>query len=114
MIQWSKDPSFHIRRLASEGVRPRLPWSKRLDRFITKPRLILPLLENLKEDPSKFVQKSVANCLNDMLKDNHDIAMETLTTWSKSDHPSTRWIVKHALRNKRKKGDHVALSLIKW
>ncbi len=112
MKKWSKDKNFHIRRLASEGVRPRLPWSKRLDEFIEDPAAIMPILENLKEDESKFVQKSVANCLNDILKDNFTVAMSILKKWAKSDNKNTKWIVKHALRNEFKKKNTEALEIM--
>ena len=72
-----------MRRLASEGGRPRLPWAKKMERFINDPTPILQILENLKEDDSLFVRKSVANNLNDILKDNYKIAMRVLKKWSK-------------------------------
>lgn len=103
MKKFSKDQNVHVRRLASEGVRPRLPWAKKLDQFIKDPKPILPILENLKEDSSLFVKKSVANNLNDILKDNHDIGMQVINKWSKSENENTKWIIKHALRNQRKK-----------
>jgi hypothetical protein len=61
MLKWSKDKNVHVRRLSSEGLRPRLPWAKKLEQFIIDPRPILPILKNLKEDESMFVKKSVAN-----------------------------------------------------
>ena len=100
---WSQDENFHVRRLSCEGIRPRLPWAKKLDVFIEAPQLILPVLENLKQDQSRFVQKSVANCLNDILKDNYTIAMDMIKRWGQSDNKNTRWIIKHALRNELKK-----------
>jgi 3-methyladenine DNA glycosylase AlkC len=112
MKKWSKDKNVHVRRLASEGVRPRLPLAKKLVQYIEKPELILSILENLKEDDSKFVQKSVANCLNDILKDNYEIAMNVLRTWSSSSNKNTKWIVKHALRKELKKENPEALKLI--
>lgn len=112
MKRWSKDKNVHLRRLASEGVRPRLPWSKRLDEFIDDPAPVIQILENLKEDESKFVQKSVANCMNDILKDNYEIAINVLAEWSRSGDKNTKWIVKHALRNEIKKNNPEALKLI--
>jgi len=99
MLKWSADNNVHVRRLSSEGVRPRLPWAKKLEQFIIDPKPILPILENLKEDESVFVKKSVANNLNDILKDNYDIGIKVLKEWSKSKNKDTRWIIKHALRN---------------
>ena len=113
MKMWSNNTNVHLRRLASEGVRPRLPWATRLDEFIEYPEHIIPILENLKEDESKFVQKSVANCMNDILKDNYDTAMSILKVWSRSDNMNTKWIVKHALRNEIKKNNQEAAKLIK-
>jgi 3-methyladenine DNA glycosylase AlkC len=113
MIEWSNNDNFHLRRLASEGIRPRLPWHRRLKIFIEKPELILPILENLKEDEIKFVQKSVANCMNDILKDNYEIAMTVLKKWAKSENENTRWIVKHALRNEIKKGNKEVIELVR-
>ncbi len=112
MKKWSKDKSVHVRRLASEGTRPRLPWAQKLDQFIENPAPIIPILENLKEDSSMFVKKSVANHLNDILKDNQEIAMGLLAKWCNSKNSNTRWIIKHALRNEIKKGNRQALEII--
>lgn len=98
MEAWSHSENFHLRRLASEGLRPKLPWAPKLDNFIEEPQPIFKILENLKEDPIKFVQKSVANHLTDYLKVNYSAANKLLKKWDKSGHPSTQWIVKHATR----------------
>ena len=113
MTRWSKHKNFHIRRLASEGVRPRLPWASKLDAYIEDPTPILPILENLKDDPIKFVQKSVANCINDILKDNYSIGIQLLSSWSRKSSPANKWIIKHALRTELKKGTLEAQGLIK-
>ncbi len=95
-VTWSKSQNVHVRRLASEGLRPKLPWATKLDVFtITE---ILPVLENLKEDSSKFVQKSVANTLRDYCKIQPKETLHILQKWSKSTNPHTKWIVKHAIR----------------
>jgi 3-methyladenine DNA glycosylase AlkC len=73
--QWAVDPNAHVQRLVSEGSRPRLPWASRLDLFIRDPRPLLELLEFLRADPSAYVRKSVANALNDILKDNPAAAL---------------------------------------
>ena len=112
MLMWSKNENFHVRRLSSEGVRPRLPWAKKLKQFIEDPKPIIPILDNLKEDPSLFVKKSVANNLNDILKDNYTIGFKILKEWSKSNNKNTLWIVKHALRNEIKKDNYEAKKLI--
>lgn len=110
--KWSKDDNFHVRRLASEGVRPRLPWAKKSDAFVEDPTPILPVLENLKDDKVKYVQKSVANCINDIFKDNYHLAKDLINAWSK-DNPGTerRWIMKHALRKLRKDEDAWAMNM---
>jgi len=113
MKKWSMDKNVHVRRLASEGCRPRLPWSQKLDEFIEDPSSIIPILENLKEDNSMFVKKSVANNLNDILKDNYDTGIKILSEWSRSQNPDTKWIIRHALRNELKKGNPQALKLTK-
>lgn len=112
MNQWSKHPNSHVRRLASEGGRPRLPWASKLDSFIADPRPLLPILEQLKDDPSKYVQKSVANCLNDILKDNYIIGQELINKWLQdTPSPQCAWIIKHALRVLIKKKDPWALNI---
>ena len=112
MLRWSQDENFHLRRLASEGTRPRLPWAKKLDSVIENPSLTIPILENLKDDPVKFVQKSVANHLNDMLKDNYDDAMSVLKRWSQDASKDRKWLIKHALRKELKKKNPEALALL--
>lgn len=112
MIKWSKSSNRHVRRLSSEGVRPRLPWATKLQCYIDNPRPILPILENLKDDNSKYVQKSVANCINDILKDNLEIGQELLSSWAKNPGHARRWIIKHALRNLKKQKNEWALNLI--
>lgn len=114
MKAWSKDENFHVRRLSCEGVRPRLPWAKKLDRFIQNPKPIVPILNQLKDDKSKYVQKSVANCLNDILKDNLEIGKTIIEKWNtKSASIERKWIIKHALRNLKKAKDPWALSILK-
>ena len=113
MLNWSKDENFHIRRLASEGGRPRLPWASKLDIFIEEPQLLFPILNNLKDDPSKFVQKSVANCINDVVKDNPNVAKDWINQWRKGTIGKQRkWIIKHALRNLLKADDEWAIEVI--
>ena len=113
MLDWSKDPDFHVRRLAREGGRPRIPWAPKLDIFINDPSPLLPILENLKDDKVKYIQKSVANCLNDILKDNPEMAKAVIESWVEDATKERTWIIKHALRNLIKKKDKWALSIIK-
>lgn len=112
MLGWSQDPNKHVRRLASEGVRPRLPWAKKLEAFIEDPSPILPILENLKDDPSKYVQKSVANCINDILKDNPHIGRPLIEQWVPDASKERKWIIKHALRNLIKAQDVWAMKMV--
>lgn len=112
MEKWSRDDNDHVRRLASEGCRPRLPWSFRLEPLIADPTPVLPILENLHADPSLYVRKSVANHLNDITKDHPSRVLDLLHTWPVQENPHTAWIARHALRTLIKKGDPRALSLI--
>ncbi|RBP40501.1 3-methyladenine DNA glycosylase AlkC [Roseimicrobium gellanilyticum] len=111
MHGWSRDKDEHVRRLASEGCRPRLPWSFRLDALIKDPSPVLPILSNLKADPSLYVRKSVANHLNDITKDHPDWVLDLLAEWP-MEHEHTAWIAKRALRTLIKKGDKRALAVI--
>ena len=110
--QWVTDESPHVRRLVSEGTRPRLPWAGRLDAFIADPTPTLALLESLKDDPSAFVRKSVANHLNDISKDHPQLVIDTLTRWRADAGPERLWIIRHALRTLVKQGDPAALALL--
>jgi 3-methyladenine DNA glycosylase AlkC len=98
LMNWAQSENFHLRRLASEGSRPKLPWSTKLDIFIANPKPVFNILSILKEDHIKFVQKSVANNITDYLKVNFDAARELLKEWSTSANKNTRWIIKHATR----------------
>lgn len=111
MEEWSRDENEHVRRLASEGSRPRLPWSFRLDALVRDPSPVAPILENLKADPSLYVRKSVANHLNDITKDHPDWVLERIAGWS-LENPHTAWIAKRGLRTLIKKGDARALAVI--
>lgn len=111
MLLWSKDKNEHIRRLSSEGCRPRLPWSFKLESVIQDPSPILSILENLKADESLYVRKSVANNLNDISKDHPELVLEIASRWLKTKNPHTRWIIKHALRTLLKRSDPRALKL---
>ena len=113
MLKWSKHPNSHVRRLSCEGARPRLPWAIKIDKFVIDPSPLIPILNNLKDDSSKYVQKSVANCINDILKDNLPIGKQLIEDWKKEKHGSERkWIIKHALRNLLKSDDAWANKMI--
>ena len=110
METWSRDPDEHVRRLASEGSRPRLPWSFRLEALIADPSPVIPILETLREDPSLYVRKSVANHLNDITKTHPDWVLDRLQSWPLQN-PRTAWIARHAVRTLIKKGNQRALHL---
>ncbi len=112
MYQWSKSDNLHLKRLASEGTRPYLPWGIKLQQFINDPTPVLPILEQLKNDPSKYVQNSVANNLNSISKDNPDIVIKTLREWKKNPTKTIDWITKHALRTLFKDGNKESLELL--
>jgi 3-methyladenine DNA glycosylase AlkC len=98
MTKWAGSTNFHLRRLASEGLRPKLPWASKLDLFIDTPQPVFAILDILKSDQVKFVKKSVANHLTDYIKVNPTEADKLIRDWERSDNEHTKWIVKHATR----------------
>ena len=112
LAEWTTDPSEDVRRLVSEGTRPRLPWAPRLRAFQDDPRPVLALLERLKDDVSLYVRRSVANSLNDIGKDHPDVLVETATRWLEHATEERRWIVRHALRSAVKRGEAGALRVL--
>lgn len=101
---WLFDPDHHVRRLVSEGTRPRLPWGIRLDALVEDPSPILPLLDALKDDPSEYVRRSVANNLNDIAKDHPDLVVSTCEVWSRGADEARLRLIRHALRTLIKSG----------
>lgn len=95
---WATSPSFHLRRLASEGLRPKLPWAPKLDTFVDDPTPVLEVLELLKEDEVMFVKRSVANHLTDWLKVNPSAVRPLIERWKTSPNKHTQWIIKRATR----------------
>jgi 3-methyladenine DNA glycosylase AlkC len=112
LSEWAEDENCHVRRLVSEGTRPRLPWAMRLKPFIENPRPVLKLLEKLKTDPELMVRRSVANNLNDIAKDNPDQVLKTLHRWSKIHDDATQWLIRHAARTLVKQGNKEALAIL--
>jgi len=110
MLLWAHNNDHHIRRLASEGCRPRLPWASPLRRFIADPEPVLPILNELKNDSEEYVRRSVANNLNDISKDHSDLALELGQQWIDIS-TNTNWVVKHGLRTLLKRGNTDALML---
>jgi len=113
MERWSLDADENVRRLASEGSRPRLPWSFRLEALVADPSPAAPILHNLRADPSLYVRKSVANHLNDISKDHPDWMLTRLAAWDLA-HPHTQWIAKRAARTLIKAGHQPALRLFNF
>jgi 3-methyladenine DNA glycosylase AlkC len=109
MMVWADHPSPMVRRLASEGFRPRLPWGMGIPVLKSDPLPILPILEKLKNDPAETVRRSVANNLNDISKDHPDLVLDIAGQWQGTS-PETDWVVRHACRGLLKKGNARALS----
>lgn len=110
---WARDPSHNVRRLASEGIRPRLPWAARFTPFVLDPGPAIEVLDLLIDDPSGYVRKSVANNLNDISKDHPDLAVDTARRWLQgSGSERTAWIARHGLRSLVKQGDGDALAAL--
>lgn len=110
MLEWTQHPHPHVRRLATEGCRPRLPWAMALPPFKKDPSPVLPLLDNLKADPSEFVRRSVANNLNDIAKDHPETVKTIAKKWLGTSADTDR-LVKHACRTLLKQGDPEVLQL---
>lgn len=100
---WSKHTNYHVRRFASEGSRPRLPWAMAIPDLKKDPTPILPILENLQNDPSEYVRRSVANSLNDIAKDHPQVVIDTAKRW-KGSSKETDAIIKHGSRTLLKQG----------
>jgi 3-methyladenine DNA glycosylase AlkC len=110
MLKWSTHSNEHVRRLSSEGSRPRLPWGAAVPSLKEDPRQTLPILENLKNDHSLYVRKSVANHLNDISYTHSEFVLSIANEWI-GKNKYTDWIIKHACRSLLKKGNREALAL---
>lgn len=111
LMKWTRDPSPHVRRLCSEGTRPRLPWAMRIPSFVKDPSPVLPILEALKDDVDLYVRRSVANHIGDIAKDHPDLAFEICERWAKGASAELKWMIRHAVRHPAKKGVKAALRL---
>ena len=117
--EWTRDANPHVRRLASEGSRPRLPWGMRLRELDANPQLALPLLDRLKDDSVLYVRRSVANHLGDIGKAHLPALLGACQRWLEESQrmpdpqaaKNRRWIIRHALRHPAKKGHPEALTL---
>lgn len=106
---WAEDDNYHVRRLVSEGTRPKLPWARAVS---LSPGQTLPLLDRLSADPARFVTRSVANHLNDMSKTDADLVVARLKAWAEAADQDPRelaWMTRHALRTAVKSGHPGAL-----
>lgn len=109
--QWTSDSDPHVRRLCSEGTRPRLPWAQRIPDFVRDPSPTLPILEALKDDPELYVRRSVANHVGDIAKDHPDLAFALCKRWAAGASAERKWLIRHAVRHPAKKGVKAALRL---
>lgn len=112
--KWSKDSHYHVRRLVSEGTRPKLPWAQKITIPVEKP---LPLLDNLYYDKTRFVTRSVANHMNDISKVNSELVLKTLDRWQKSEKQDAKemeFIIKHSLRTLVKRGNKHAIEYLNF
>lgn len=112
--EWSKDSHYHVRRLASEGTRPKLPWAQKL---LIAPEKALPILENLYYDNTRYVTRSVANHMNDISKINSDLTLQILKKWKdsqKQNEKEMEYIIHHALRSLIKGGNPQAISFLQF
>ncbi|BAY82090.1 hypothetical protein NIES267_15680 [Calothrix parasitica NIES-267] len=112
LMEWTSHRDWRVRRLASEGSRPRLPWGIQLKPFIENPSFVIGILNQLYNDSNLVVRRSVANNLNDIAKDNPELAVETARNWWNSGNEIARWTVSHGLRSLIKQGNKQALSIL--
>lgn len=118
LLAWTRDPNPHVRRLCSEGTRPRLPWASRLPALQRDPLLALPILEALRDDDELYVRRSVANHLGDLAKDHPQFVFERCERWLTEANrlPAARraarhWLIRHAVRHPAKAGVRAAVAL---
>lgn len=112
ILGWTSSPDEHVRRLASEGTRPFLPWSKRVPEILSRPESTIPVLDALYRDESEYVRRSVANHLNDLSRQQSALVIATATRWLDAPDDSTLRLVRHALRSLIKQGHPEALALM--
>ncbi|MBL4658660.1 MAG: DNA alkylation repair protein [Flavobacteriales bacterium] len=113
LYKWMDDPDPHVRRLCSEGTRPRLPWAQKISLLVQDPSPTFPILEKLKNDDDLYVRRSVANHVGDIAKDNLDMALKMCNDWLTNSTKELNWVIRHALRHPAKKGNEAALKLRK-
>ena len=109
---WAKDKNCHVRRLVSEGTRPKLPMGTQLKKYVQDPKPVLKLLESLKGEPTRLVQRSISNSLNDISKDHPQCVIEFLQKWKAQNVLDIDWIISHACRTLIKNANIQALELM--
>jgi len=109
IIPWARDENIHVRRLASEGTRPRLPWGMRLKQLVNDPKPTLPILTTMRDDPEEYVRRSVANHLNDIAKDHPDVVAQIANEWMVDAQVPRQKLIRHACRTLIKQGHSEAL-----
>lgn len=112
VFDWTTSPDEHVRRLASEGTRPYLPWAVKVAGITDSPGVTVPLLDALYRDSSDYVRRSVANHLNDLSRDVPELVVGTARRWLAEPDENTAWVVRHGLRTLIKKGHPGALELL--
>jgi 3-methyladenine DNA glycosylase AlkC len=112
ILAWTRSEDAHVRRLASEGTRPFLPWAVRVAALTAAPEKTVPILDALRSDPSDYVRRSVANHLNDLSRENPELVVLTAARWLGEPDENTRWVVRHGLRTLVKKAHPGALALM--
>ncbi len=111
LMEWTEDQDPHVRRLCSEGTRPRLPWATRIPAFVKDPRPVLPILDALKDDEDLYVRRSVANHIGDIAKDHPRLAFDLCERWLDGATKERKWLLRHAVRHPAKKGVKAALRI---
>ena len=106
---WARDENIHVRRLASEGTRPRLPWGMQLKQLVKDPKPTLPILTTMRDDSEEYVRRSVANHLNDIAKDHPDVVAQIANDWMVDAQVPRQKLIRHACRTLIKQGHADAL-----
>jgi 3-methyladenine DNA glycosylase AlkC len=111
VLAWTAHPDEHVRRLASEGTRPYLPWAVRIPGLVERPKATIPILDALYRDPHEYVRRSVANHLNDLARHSPDAVLAAAAAWTAEPDANTAWVVRHGLRTLIKNARSGALAL---
>ncbi len=109
---WASDKNYHVRRLASEGTRPKLPWAEKIN---IRPIQALPILNLLFSDPTRYVTRSLANHLNDISKIDPELVLSLLQQWQEKGSQADKemeFIKAHALRSLVKSGHDKTLAYL--